>query len=951
VPDLESFLGIHRDETVVVCGCGASLNQFAHPERFVTIGVNDVGRRFDPTYLVVVNPRSQFSGDRFGYVERSRATYVFSQLDLGLPRDRAVRFRLGQYGGTSFADPRVLHYTRNSPYVAICLAVHMGARRIGVIGVDFTDHHFFGETGRHPLTAHVTGIDAEYRRLNDALSSLGVEIVNLSAASRLTAFPKAADTWPDIARPIECAVRVARPVECVVRVARPVECAVCVGAPVPAADPIRRRPRIFAVNYRFLACGDVFTDGLRHAADTLGIEWSDASWDDPNLPARVSTFAPDLLFVVHGRRFAQRWRRRFNGYRTAVWLLDEPYEVDDTAGFSSMFDHVFVNDPATLDRHRHAHYLPVCHDPAVHHGGDEPRPYDVGFIGGANPTRERVLAGLAGRGLLGYVVGGPWKDPCLRRLSLSANVSPSRAADLYRSTKIVVNVFRDRHHFNKSSVTATSMNPRIYEALACGALVISEARPEIGERIPELPVFHSDEELLSCVTRYLSSPADLEATRQACLRRVTTDTYAGRLRSVIATALGDVADAGPVASAQTSEVDVRSQKLETGADDEWEICGPVGCREHEGTFELECLRPMAAGSERGLVTRRAHRNVTLAFEAFLSGHACLVAKLNQADKVDQRTNSYHLYYDSGHAYLARHHCVFKTFNVPQETWIDLRLTYANGVLTCHASDALVHSVPDALLPSGYAVLAVKRGVVKLRRIRLLHDRQESLPVSRRIAGGEVLIAGDSGLRPRVSIVTTVYDRVDCLAHCIRSVRRQRFCDYEHIVVSDAPPPDVVSRVGTLVQSFNDGRISYINLLERHNNWGIAPAAEGLRRTRGQYVAFLSDDNGYTPDHLATLVGVLDQYPELGFVYSSCRYAGRLVLRHPVPAPARIDLGQPLFRRELFTRLLDDDLPFQMMAWDWALIDSFVQRGVRWRHVDVASFIFRLARYPQLMVRA
>ena len=160
------------------------------------------------------------------------------------------------------------------------------------------------------------------------------------------------------------------------------------------------------------------------------------------------------------------------------------------------------------------------------------------------------------------------------------------------------------------------MNPRIYEALACGALVISEARPEIGERIPELPVFHSDEELLSCVTRYLSSPADLEATRQACLRRVTTDTYAGRLRSVIATALGDVADAGPVASAQTSEVDVRSQKLETGADDEWEICGPVGCREHEGTFELECLRPMAAGSERGLVTRRAHRNVTLAFEAF-----------------------------------------------------------------------------------------------------------------------------------------------------------------------------------------------------------------------------------------------------------------------------------------------------------------------------------------------
>ena len=135
--------------------------------------------------------------------------------------------------------------------------------------------------------------------------------------------PKAADTWPDVARPIECAVYASR-----VRSNAPYASAHRSPQPTRSAAG-----RDFAVNYRFLACGDVFTDGLRHAADTLGIEWSDASWDDPNLPARVSTFAPDLLFVVHGRRFAQRWRRRFNGYRTAVWLLDEPYEVDDTAGF------------------------------------------------------------------------------------------------------------------------------------------------------------------------------------------------------------------------------------------------------------------------------------------------------------------------------------------------------------------------------------------------------------------------------------------------------------------------------------------------------------------------------------------------------------------------------------------------------------------------------------------
>jgi hypothetical protein len=71
-----------------------------------------------------------------------------------------------------------------------------------------------------------------------------------------------------------------------------------------------------------------------------------------------------------------------------------------------------------------------------------------------------------------------------------------------------------------------------------------------------------------------------------------------------------------------------------------------------------------------------------------------------------------------------------------------------------------------------------------------------------------------------------------------------------------------------------------------------------------------------------------------------------VLRHPVPAPARIDLGQPLFRRELFRRHLGDTLPFAEMAWDWRMIERLLQAGVRWEHIDQASFVFRLAEYPQ-----
>lgn len=56
---LTSFRNRHEGEIVLVCSCGESLNELRNPERFLTIGVNDVGRRFQPDYLVVVSPRSR----------------------------------------------------------------------------------------------------------------------------------------------------------------------------------------------------------------------------------------------------------------------------------------------------------------------------------------------------------------------------------------------------------------------------------------------------------------------------------------------------------------------------------------------------------------------------------------------------------------------------------------------------------------------------------------------------------------------------------------------------------------------------------------------------------------------------------------------------------------------------------------------------------------------------
>lgn len=187
---LETFHRIYQNVDLIVCGCGESLNHLENPGRFITIGVNDVGRKFQPNCLVVVNPKEQFTGDRFRYVETSKAEYIFTQLDLPIDHPNIVKFELGAFGGTDFSDTNVLHYTNNSPYIALCLAILMGAKRIGLIGVDFTDNHFFEKSGSHPLAPQFEAINEQYKKLAFAAEAQNIEIFNLSNISRLTAFPK-----------------------------------------------------------------------------------------------------------------------------------------------------------------------------------------------------------------------------------------------------------------------------------------------------------------------------------------------------------------------------------------------------------------------------------------------------------------------------------------------------------------------------------------------------------------------------------------------------------------------------------------------------------------------------------------------------------------------------------------------------------------------------------------
>lgn len=186
VKNLKDFMKIHDGEKIIVCGCGTSLEKIKHCHQdFITIGVNDVSAMFDPTYLLVTDHPGRFYGSRKDLVQNSKAKHLFTCVK-GWRHPSLVHFELGSKELRNLDSKSKIDHFLNSPYVAVGLAYKMGAKNIGLIGVDFTNGHFYNtKDGSHPL------IKANYlRRLNSAyqmmvaeLSKRGSFLYNLSETS------------------------------------------------------------------------------------------------------------------------------------------------------------------------------------------------------------------------------------------------------------------------------------------------------------------------------------------------------------------------------------------------------------------------------------------------------------------------------------------------------------------------------------------------------------------------------------------------------------------------------------------------------------------------------------------------------------------------------------------------------------------------------------------------
>lgn len=120
----------------------------------------------------------------------------------------------------------------------------------------------------------------------------------------------------------------------------------------------------------------------------------------------------------------------------------------------------------------------------------------------------------------------------------------------------------------------------------------------------------------------------------------------------------------------------------------------------------------------------------------------------------------------------------------------------------------------------------------------------------------------------VSVIIITYKRTNYIARAINSVLNQTYKDFEIIVVDDNDPNTIYRNDLEKIMSkyLDNPKIKYIQ--HECNKNGSAARNTGILASKGDYIAFLDDDDYFLPNRLKDLVDILDNNQNYNGVYSS-----------------------------------------------------------------------------------
>jgi len=206
-----------------------------------------------------------------------------------------------------------------------------------------------------------------------------------------------------------------------------------------------------------------------------------------------------------------------------------------------------------------------------------------------------------------------------------------------------------------------------------------------------------------------------------------------------------------------------------------------------------------------------------------------------------------------------------------------------GLLFINNNDTYLNKILKMIKPYGYLVVC-----------SILAALRPSKKVNKPVCNKK-------GKLPTVSIIVPVYNRVKYLEQAIDSILKQKFTDYEVIIVDDGSTENIKE---TLIKCINKApsQIRYI----RQNNKGPGGARNtGIRNAFGKYIAFLDADDEWENEFLNKSI---ERLRSGGYKWLDTA-ANRVVYneKEEVMEHANMHMHSPGESDDLYSFLLKDDV--------------------------------------------
>lgn len=259
---------------------------------------------------------------------------------------------------------------------------------------------------------------------------------------------------------------------------------------------------------------------------------------------------PDWFFGIAANQEIPYYKYLMARSKLAVWLLEDPYEIDLTMRISGDAHVVFTNDQSgVITRYRlgyrNIYCLPLATNRTIFKPKEKDAKHhsDILIVGVAYPYRAKIAKDMAAwckdRNLKLRVVGWWWdriKCECLQEYAENKIINEWELSSYYNSTQFAVEINRNMNVHNKWRRRALTPS-RGFLSCSCRTFTFTTERPHLNqyfEKEKEIETFTDSEELQEKILFYIENREKTKAIAEAGYRRVMSEhTYDHRVNYVL----------------------------------------------------------------------------------------------------------------------------------------------------------------------------------------------------------------------------------------------------------------------------------------------------------------------------------------------------------------------------------------------------------------------------------